>query len=81
YFSRSRSRSTFGRKLNQLSILMVPLPFTLLYHASWLYTVFLIIECVHPTRRDELEKATHHLATFVEQPLEWSVKSTIIDYV
>ncbi|AYV35024.1 B3/4 domain-containing protein [Erysipelothrix rhusiopathiae] len=41
---------------------------------------FLIIECVDPTRRDDLEKATQHLATYVEQHLGGSVKSTIMDY-
>ncbi|WP_323610647.1 B3/4 domain-containing protein [Erysipelothrix enhydrae] len=41
---------------------------------------FLIIECVDPTRRDDLEKATQHLATYVEQYLGGSVKSTIMDY-
>ncbi|MBK2403731.1 hypothetical protein GTU75_04860 [Erysipelothrix rhusiopathiae] len=40
---------------------------------------FLIIECVDPTRRDDLEKATQHLATCVEKYLDGSVKHVIMD--
>lgn len=40
---------------------------------------FLIIECVDPTRRKDLEKATQDLALYVGKYLGWSVKSSIMD--